>query len=126
VYQRKFGLIDQFAALSRSLLRLLAYAGLAMALASGAAVANSKYAGIVVDAKTGKTLYAHDADELRFPASSDQDDDTLHGVRGAASSARSSSTPASCSPQMPQKNRRPSSAFAQASRSRSNRRSMPW
>jgi D-alanyl-D-alanine carboxypeptidase len=32
-------------------------------------VANSKYAGIVVDAKTGKTLYAHDADELRYPAS---------------------------------------------------------
>jgi D-alanyl-D-alanine carboxypeptidase len=27
------------------------------------------YAGIVVDAKTGKTLYASDADEIRYPAS---------------------------------------------------------
>ncbi|MDF1609969.1 D-alanyl-D-alanine carboxypeptidase [Hoeflea sp. YIM 152468] len=38
-------------------------------LGSAPAAANSKYAGIVVDAKTGKTLYAHDADELRYPAS---------------------------------------------------------
>lgn len=28
-----------------------------------------EYAGIVVDARTGRTLYAHDADEYRFPAS---------------------------------------------------------
>ncbi|MBD8890111.1 D-alanyl-D-alanine carboxypeptidase [Roseibium litorale] len=33
------------------------------------AAANSKYAGIVVDAKTGKTLYSSSADELRYPAS---------------------------------------------------------
>lgn len=33
------------------------------------AVANSKYAGIVVDAKTGKTLYADSADAYRYPAS---------------------------------------------------------
>lgn len=33
------------------------------------AYANSKYAGIVIDAKTGKTLYAHKADQLRYPAS---------------------------------------------------------
>ncbi|WP_417689327.1 serine hydrolase [Roseibium sp.] len=32
-------------------------------------MANSKYAGIVVDAKTGKTLYASSADEPRYPAS---------------------------------------------------------
>ena len=31
--------------------------------------ANSKYAGIVIDAKTGKTLYADQADTLRYPAS---------------------------------------------------------
>ncbi|MGI9351485.1 MAG: serine hydrolase [Rhizobiaceae bacterium] len=31
--------------------------------------ANSKYAGIVVDAKTGKTLYAYRADSIRYPAS---------------------------------------------------------
>ena len=28
-----------------------------------------EYAGIVIDARTGKTLYAHDADEYRYPAS---------------------------------------------------------
>jgi len=33
------------------------------------AFANSKYAGIVIDAKTGKTLYAYRADSLRYPAS---------------------------------------------------------
>lgn len=69
VYQRKFRLLDQFAALSRPVLRLAIVAGLAIAMAGGAAQANSKYSGIVIDAKTGKTLYAHDADELRFPAS---------------------------------------------------------
>lgn len=37
--------------------------------APSAATANSKYAGIVVDAKTGKTLYADHADALRYPAS---------------------------------------------------------
>ncbi|TYC64204.1 D-alanyl-D-alanine carboxypeptidase [Rhodobacterales bacterium] len=31
--------------------------------------ANSKYAGIVVDAKTGKTLYSSSADAYRYPAS---------------------------------------------------------
>ena len=33
------------------------------------ATANPKYAGIVIDAKTGKTLYANSADSLRYPAS---------------------------------------------------------
>ena len=33
------------------------------------AFANAKYAGIVVDAKTGKTLYASNADAPRYPAS---------------------------------------------------------
>lgn len=33
------------------------------------AAANPKYAGIVVDAKTGKVLYSDDADSLRYPAS---------------------------------------------------------
>ncbi|MCY0146697.1 D-alanyl-D-alanine carboxypeptidase [Hoeflea sp. G2-23] len=44
-------------------------AGLATALVVTPSAANSKYAGIVVDAKTGKTLYSNDADELRYPAS---------------------------------------------------------
>ncbi|MCO5733839.1 D-alanyl-D-alanine carboxypeptidase [Rhizobium sp. SSA_523] len=39
------------------------------ALASSPALANAKYAGIVVDAKTGKVLYSDDADALRYPAS---------------------------------------------------------
>lgn len=33
------------------------------------AFANAKYAGIVIDAKTGKTLYSQNADALRYPAS---------------------------------------------------------
>lgn len=33
------------------------------------AAANPKYAGIVIDANTGKTLYAQNADEPRYPAS---------------------------------------------------------
>ncbi|WP_305988589.1 D-alanyl-D-alanine carboxypeptidase [Roseibium sp. MMSF_3544] len=33
------------------------------------AMANPKYAGIVVDAKTGKTLYSYSADAYRYPAS---------------------------------------------------------
>ncbi|WP_299820011.1 serine hydrolase [uncultured Roseibium sp.] len=33
------------------------------------ALANPKYAGIVVDAKTGKTLYSSSADSYRYPAS---------------------------------------------------------
>ncbi|MES0809183.1 D-alanyl-D-alanine carboxypeptidase [Roseibium sp. SCPC15] len=37
--------------------------------APAAALANSKYAGIVVDAKTGKTLYSSSADAYRYPAS---------------------------------------------------------
>lgn len=45
-----------------------AVAGLIVSSAVPAA-ANSKYAGIVVDAKTGKTLYSSSADELRYPAS---------------------------------------------------------
>ncbi len=50
----------------------LVRAGVAAALlvsAPAAAYANSKYAGIVVDAKTGKTLYSSSADAYRYPAS---------------------------------------------------------
>lgn len=41
----------------------------ASALTAVPAFANPKYAGIVVDAKTGRTLYEHQADATRFPAS---------------------------------------------------------
>ncbi|MBD0416318.1 SPOR domain-containing protein [Oryzicola mucosus] len=37
--------------------------------APAAAWANSKYAAIVIDARTGQTLYSSSADEARFPAS---------------------------------------------------------
>ncbi|WP_417694557.1 D-alanyl-D-alanine carboxypeptidase [Roseibium sp.] len=40
-----------------------------LAVAAAPAHANSKYAGIVVDAKTGKTLYSSAADARRYPAS---------------------------------------------------------
>ncbi|WP_137128915.1 D-alanyl-D-alanine carboxypeptidase [Rhizobium sp. FY34] len=43
-------------------------AGLA-AVGADNASANPKYAGIVVDAKTGKVLYSEDPDSLRYPAS---------------------------------------------------------
>ncbi|QUS54533.1 serine hydrolase [Pseudovibrio brasiliensis] len=41
----------------------------ALATAPSVAEANSKYAGIVVDAKTGKVLYANNANARRYPAS---------------------------------------------------------
>lgn len=43
--------------------------GALLLAAPATAMANSKYAGIVVDAKTGKTLYASSADSYRYPAS---------------------------------------------------------
>nr|WP_269581669.1 D-alanyl-D-alanine carboxypeptidase [Roseibium sp. Sym1] len=43
--------------------------GVLVLAAPATATANSKYAGIVVDAKTGKTLYASSADSYRYPAS---------------------------------------------------------
>lgn len=48
---------------------LILTGGITAAIMTGAAHANSKYAGIVIDAKTGKVLYSEDADELRYPAS---------------------------------------------------------
>ncbi|MGN6551975.1 MAG: D-alanyl-D-alanine carboxypeptidase family protein, partial [Pararhizobium sp.] len=51
------------------LLSIIAIVGLAVAGTASAAAANSKYAGIVVDAKTGKVLYEDNADAPRYPAS---------------------------------------------------------
>ena len=42
---------------------------LATVVVATPAQANPKYAGIVIDAKTGKVLYSEGADELRYPAS---------------------------------------------------------
>ncbi|NRP73500.1 D-alanyl-D-alanine carboxypeptidase DacD [Ensifer psoraleae] len=49
--------------------RIVLAAAIAVLALSAPANANPKYAGIVVDAKTGKVLYGEDADELRYPAS---------------------------------------------------------
>ena len=58
-----------------TILRILAPAfsviimsAVAMALASAPAQAKQDYAGIVMDAKTGKVLYSHQADGRRYPA----------------------------------------------------------
>ncbi|MEM5473095.1 D-alanyl-D-alanine carboxypeptidase [Hoeflea sp. AS60] len=61
--------MDRFVAISSTTFQLFALIGIVLALGSAPAAANPKYAGIVIDAKTGKTLYAHDADEARYPAS---------------------------------------------------------
>ncbi len=52
----------------KALLHLF-FIGLILASLASTASANSKYAGIVIDAKTGKTLYASGADSHRYPAS---------------------------------------------------------
>lgn len=48
---------------------LLVAGGLAVAASAGTAYANPNYAGIVIDAKTGKVLYSEAPDEQRYPAS---------------------------------------------------------
>jgi len=52
-----------------AILRALLLSLALMAPATGALAANSKYAAIVIDAKTGKTLFARNADAARYPAS---------------------------------------------------------
>jgi D-alanyl-D-alanine carboxypeptidase len=47
----------------------LAIIGMVMVVCVGTASANPKYAGFVIDTKTGKTLYSSNADSLRYPAS---------------------------------------------------------
>ncbi len=63
-YRHDLELISQ--KIMRSLITALIFAVLA---ASGPAMAGSKYAGVVIDAKTGKTLYSSSADAHRYPAS---------------------------------------------------------
>ena len=60
--------IDQISRNVRPVGSALLIAGLAMTAATPAS-ANPKYSGIVVDAKTGKTLYSASADAYRYPAS---------------------------------------------------------
>ena len=58
-----------FKNMSLRLLKLVTVTALCLAVATGFAAANSKYAGFVMDAKTGKTLYASSSNALRYPAS---------------------------------------------------------
>ena len=53
----------------RQFVRAAVVALVAIAAAPVAEAQAREYAGIVIDARTGKTLYAHDADEHRYPAS---------------------------------------------------------
>ncbi|MFN3508636.1 MAG: D-alanyl-D-alanine carboxypeptidase [Allorhizobium sp.] len=62
------GSFNVAAVLRRLFLALLAVFVASVAAAT-AAQANPKYAGIVIDAKTGKVLYSENADSLRYPAS---------------------------------------------------------
>ena len=57
--------------LIRAVTALSLAAGIVMAdsIDADAEAANSKYAGIVVDAKTGNVLYSENADRLQYPAS---------------------------------------------------------
>ncbi|MFN4206804.1 MAG: D-alanyl-D-alanine carboxypeptidase [Agrobacterium albertimagni] len=60
---------SNFAAAIRRLV-IAAFAVFVTSVAAvGSAQANPKYAGIVIDAKTGKVLYSENADSLRYPAS---------------------------------------------------------
>ncbi len=54
---------------SIKVLTTLFLCGLMMASGIAPSSANSKYAGLVMDAKTGEVLYESSADELRYPAS---------------------------------------------------------
>ncbi|MEW7008192.1 serine hydrolase [Lentilitoribacter sp. EG35] len=54
--------------ISSKIITLLFAIGLGVTFTSGAS-ANPKYAGIVIDAKTGRTLYKYKADSKRYPAS---------------------------------------------------------
>ena len=63
-----FGSVHKNNGLAKSL-RLLAAALLVIVASASGAAANPKYAGFVIDAKTGKTLYASNSNSLRYPAS---------------------------------------------------------
>ena len=64
--RQAFGALARF---HRYHARIVVAAFLAVAFALPAQAANSKYAAIVVDANTGKTLFGANADAQRFPAS---------------------------------------------------------
>lgn len=60
---------SNFAAAVRRLVLAAFAVFVTLVAAVGTVQANPKYAGIVIDAKTGKVLYSENADSLRYPAS---------------------------------------------------------
>ncbi len=67
VVHKVLGSLTFAASIRRVVIALVAVLFATLATASGASAA--KYAGVVIDAKTGKVLYSEDADSLRYPAS---------------------------------------------------------
>lgn len=65
----KQNIFQLFKAAPASLSKLIISTLLVFLVAISAAQANPKYAGIVLDAKTGRTLYKYNADSKRYPAS---------------------------------------------------------
>ena len=53
----------------KPVLALLTALAIGLASSGEAAAAKGKYAAIVVDANTGKTLFSANADQARYPAS---------------------------------------------------------
>ncbi|MCD2182145.1 D-alanyl-D-alanine carboxypeptidase [Rhizobium sp. GN54] len=62
-------LLSRAAGLAGATAKCLFVAGAVAAATASTAQASPKYAGIVIDAKTGKVLYSEAPDELRYPAS---------------------------------------------------------
>ncbi|KRD27821.1 D-alanyl-D-alanine carboxypeptidase [Rhizobium sp. Root274] len=67
VVHKIFGTLTFAAPIRRVMVAIAAVLFATLATTSGANAA--KYAGVVIDAKTGKVLYSEDADSLRYPAS---------------------------------------------------------
>ncbi len=67
VVHKVLGSLTFAAPIRRVVIALIAVLFATLATTSGANAA--KYAGVVIDAKTGKVLYSEDADSLRYPAS---------------------------------------------------------
>ncbi|PYB71210.1 SPOR domain-containing protein [Rhizobium wuzhouense] len=67
VVHKVLGSLTFAAPIRRVVIAVVAVLFAALATTSGASAA--KYAGVVIDAKTGKVLYSEDADSLRYPAS---------------------------------------------------------
>ena len=103
---------------------VIAVALLLSAMAVGA-TANPKYAGIVIDAKTGKTLYANSADSLRYPASLTKMM-TLYMVFEALDNGSLSKKPAYPFPETQPMSNRPKSDFARGRQSPLSRAYMLW